>query len=277
MMECAHCHKSFPVVASRVARTKYCSRACKNAARQNQIQQICSSCGTTFSSKASNHRRYCSPACVYQDRRVHLPALTTEQQTLVTRYEMLVASVSRRLHIALTPRNMDFEDFYQEGMIGLITAIQQDDDPRANFAGFAKVHIRSAILAAYRTQEHAIRLPESLFRHDANVTDEQLQQYRTISACASLDGIPSVSRTARQQTVSPEQVVLTVERKMMLYRALRTLPIQQRQLIAQHYGLVGEETAMLQLCQRYNIPRATMHRLVHRGLDSMKKILEAIA
>jgi len=57
----------------------------------------------------------------------------------------------------------------------------------------------------------------------------------------------------------------------VLHQAVSTLSEQQRQFIAEHYGLVGDETAMLQMCHKYGIPRASMHRIVHRGLDALKE------
>lgn len=278
-MNCAYCNKTFLVVASRVERTKYCSRVCKFAARSVQIQHECLSCGKMFATKASKKSLYCSRECGYNARVKPLHALTQDQYAIIARYQSLVASVARKMYFDFHPRSMDYDDFYQEGIIGLITAIQQDTDPtkKEQFAGFAKVHIRSAILAAYRTKEHAIRLPESLFRNDANVSSEQLAQYLSLVSSASMEMLPVGSRYAVHDGTSPEQKVIDTERITLLYQALQQLPEQQRQLIAEHYGLTGQETAMLQLCHRYNIPRATMHRIVHRGLDRMRVSLEGIA
>src|SRR5437879_11418027 len=94
---CAHCTRQFPVVASRVATAKYCSRACKDAARQHQIQQVCPSCENVFSAKVSDNQRYCSHTCAYRDRTARLRALSTDEQALLLRYESLVASVARGL------------------------------------------------------------------------------------------------------------------------------------------------------------------------------------
>lgn len=304
---CAECGRVFPVVPSRVERTKYCSWACKNAALDQKVLHHCEypPCPHTFWAKPSAKRRYCSQECFYNDISTPIKPLPMEElertriEALVLQYRPLVLSVAKRLCLELNPRHMLFDDFIQEGMFGLLTAIQNDTDAsqKERFPGFAKYHITMAILFSYRTQEHTIRLPESLFRHDANVTLEQLDAFKGVSRCVPMH-VLEAQECSREyghedtlkrlggffQTYSSlyqissssntfEEDLLKKERIDELYHALMKLPTQQRRMIAEHYGLSCDATAMLQLCYKYKIARTSMHRLIHRGLDVLKGTL----
>jgi RNA polymerase sigma factor (sigma-70 family) len=296
--KCNQCGVVFPVEQSRVGRTKYCSKKCKDEARENKQQWTCAypPCGRMFSVKASQQRKYCSLECFYDDIMIPIKPLPfgelerTEIEAKILQYTGLVHKIARRLYNLLSPRMLELDDFIQVGMLGLIDAIQRDDDPTLtdHFPGFASDHIRYEIFYAFRTQEHTIRLPESLFRkdeHATKTTPEQMEQYRKISNCTSLDAYPddlaAATRKLRHHAPlrplderSPiEQDIIKQERLDDLYQSLQKLPPQQLDLINQHYGLTCDATAMLQLCYRYKIARVTMHRLVHRGLDVLKSEL----
>ena len=70
-----------------------------------------------------------------------------------------------------------------------------------------------------------------------------------------------------------ERAILHRERVATLYEALAHLPEPQRTIIQEHYGLSGEEVAQRQLCYKYSVPVASMHRLIHRSLDTLATAL----
>jgi len=193
----------------------------------------------------------------------------SQTEALVVEYEPLVKSVANSLLHKLNPRMMDFDDFVQEGMIGLLTAYQQDKDSSLPFAPFAATHIRYAILAAWRTQEPLIRLPESLFRKEANVTDEELRQLKENAIDhTSLHTVPSAMTPIYEHV---EETVMKAEQTHKLYQVVRELPEQHRTLLALHYGLVGEEIAMRQLDYCYGMANTTAFRKVHWALAHLRR------
>lgn len=295
---CRQCGCVFPTEQSRVGRTKYCSKKCKDEARESRTQWTCAypPCGRTFSVKSSQQRKYCCLDCFYDDITIPIKPLPlgelerTEIEARILQYAGLVRKIAMRLYNLLSPRILELDDFIQVGMLGLIDAIQRDDDPTLadRFIGFVSDHIKYEIFYAFRTQEHTIRLPESLFRKDeyaTKTTPEQMEHYRKISNCTSLDALPddlaAATRKLRHHAPlrplderSPiEQTIIKQERLDELYQSLLKLPPQQLDLINRHYGLTCDATAMLQLCHKYKIARVTMHRLIHRGLDVLRSEL----
>lgn len=281
-MQCSQCGRVFPVVASRVERTQYCSKKCKNIAGQDRIETKCAypECGRTFVHKKSKPRKYCCPECFYDDRTIPIKPLgltdleKSEVEALIIQYDLLVKKIANRLYTYLTPTTMDIEDFVQEGYLGLLQAYQHNDpEDDHTFGSFAKTYIYMEILAAWRKKDHGIRLPESLFRHDKKVT-EQKERYKTmVFRHCSLEALKGWYPNANYSPV--EQEVMRAEQIQELYQSLLKLPSLQRSLIAEHYGLSGEEVAQRQLCYRYNIPVVTMHRYIHKGLNKLKQTISS--
>lgn len=64
---CTHCGGEFfrPPSAIAAGRGRHCSRACKDAARENKVSLVCETCGTTFERKRSlvRERVFCSRLC----------------------------------------------------------------------------------------------------------------------------------------------------------------------------------------------------------------------
>lgn len=59
---CGHCGASFTCKPSRAERTKYCSKACMDAAGAQRTLKVCEHCGKEFHSYAKS-RRFCSTRC----------------------------------------------------------------------------------------------------------------------------------------------------------------------------------------------------------------------
>ncbi len=276
---CGQCGRVIVIEASRVDRTVFCSRTCNNVAKLHRRTRTCAypECGRTFTAKISRDQKYCCAECYYDDISIPIRPLAMSElersqvEAIALEYDVLVGSVARKLYAEYAPRIMELADFEQEGRYGLLTAIVQDDDPTQaeRFPGFAKSHIRYAIIKAYREQEHAIRLPVSLFRSDAKIAPAQLEHFKQHAHALSLDALPVEGRYTPRADSSIEECVIELEARERLYDALLTLPPQQRTCIIEHFGLVGEPTAMLQLCHKYGVPRVTMWRTIHRGLDAL--------
>jgi hypothetical protein len=68
---CAQCNVSFRFVEypSRVGRTAFCSRACRDISRRKRLERICEACGVTFevytARLTQTPARYCSRKCYF--------------------------------------------------------------------------------------------------------------------------------------------------------------------------------------------------------------------
>jgi RNA polymerase sigma factor (sigma-70 family) len=274
---CGQCGGAFPVVASRARRTRYCSKVCMSLAKQDRVTFRCAypPCDNSFTCKksGSTYRKYCSLDCFYDDRTIPIKPLgfteleRSQAEALVIRYESLVKGIARRLFDRFVTRTMDLDDFVQEGMIGLFRAYQLDDDPTRPFNSYAIPFIRFAMIEAWRKSDPFIRLPESMFRKDANVTPDELEQAKAMSTGQiSLEALTSRPQRTHSLESPVEQKMLAQEKQDALYAALLKLPEQQRTLIAEHYGLQGDALAMRQLSYRYGLSTSGTFRLVHGGL-----------
>jgi RNA polymerase sigma factor (sigma-70 family) len=282
-MECVQCGREFPVVASRAKRAKCCSLECKNAAMEDRVTFLCAypPCGKSFTYRksGSTRRKYCSRECFYDDISIPVRPLgfteleRSQSEALVLQYEPLVKGIARRLFDQLVTRTMDLDDFIQEGMIGLFKAYQLDDDPTQPFHRYAAPHIRFTIIEAWRHSDPFIRLPESIFRKGANVTPDEIEQFKALSTGQiSLEAFASRPQRTPSLESPVEQKVITDERQDELYRALLALPVMQRALIARHYGLTGStRVAMRQLAYQYGLSTSNTFRLVHRGLALLRE------
>jgi hypothetical protein len=66
---CRTCGKRFPVIPSRLTRSRYCSKACRFP--RVGILYVCGNCGTDFRRSAANvePHTFCSPKCYHEGRR----------------------------------------------------------------------------------------------------------------------------------------------------------------------------------------------------------------
>ncbi len=290
---CAYCGKTVSVVASRAERTKYCSLDCKNTYNSERIEFTCQYpyCGKTFTAKRSAERKYCCKECFYMDITTPVKPLgltdleRSKVEALLLEHERMVRVIAYRWFNILMPRSMTIEDFMQEGYIGLITAMQNDDEPERPFASFAYKHIKYAIIAEWRKQDHILRLPESRLRKDAWITTEELDHLKANTRYCSLDFAETKARmqdTAAHKTrraidtTSPvEEHALKRERHTQLEEVIRGLEPRHRRMIIDHYGLSGEaEIPLKHIAAMLNIPVVTNFREFHRGMELVKRRMQ---
>jgi RNA polymerase sigma factor (sigma-70 family) len=287
---CASCGKTVSVVASRVERTKYCSLECKNTYNSERIEFTCQYpyCGKTFTAKRSASRKYCGKECFYLDRSTPIRPLglsdleRSKVETLLLQYERMVRFIAYRWYNILMPRCMTVEDFVQEGYIGLITAMQNDDEPERSFASFAYAHIKCAIISEWRKQDQMLRIPESQLRKDAGITTEELDHLKNWTRYCSLEYAEtkaSMQDTTTHKvqraidTTSPvEEHALKREQYTQLEQIIKGLEPRHRRMIIDHYGLSGEaEKPLKHIAAMLNIPVVSNFREFHRGMDQVKR------
>ncbi len=70
-LDCENCGSSYYVRPSKIDRSRFCSRKCKDGFHANRIEAVCEYCGCTYDVKASRatETRFCSRECKDANKR----------------------------------------------------------------------------------------------------------------------------------------------------------------------------------------------------------------
>ncbi|NLB89331.1 MAG: sigma-70 family RNA polymerase sigma factor, partial [Syntrophomonadaceae bacterium] len=71
--------------------------------------------------------------------------------------------IARKLHLENTS-GREFDDLFQEGVIGLMKAIDDYDSKRGQFGAYATLHIRGSILRSITDKQRIIRVPSYMIQ-----------------------------------------------------------------------------------------------------------------
>src|SRR3954447_15658794 len=191
----------------------------------------------------------------------------------------LVVSVARQYSSHQSP-GLPFLDLVQEGMLGLIRAVEKFDYRKGfRFSTYATWWIRQAVERARDGKADTIRLPVNVVRKQRRVvqaetaltaaldrtpTDEEIaaaseltvedvRSVRDIArAVASLDrrlgdegDDASFGELLGDDAPGPEELALDSMRRDALLAALEELPPRERTVVGLRYGLSGAEPAPL--------------------------------
>jgi RNA polymerase primary sigma factor len=211
------------------------------------------------------------------------PLLTAEQEVrLAKRIERgdLAAKeqmIERNLRLVLaiarpySGRGVPYEDLVQEGIVGLVRAVEKFDHRRGlKFSTYAVWWIRRSLLGALGASR-AIRIPSSAAQQLAAIqraeaelraegqtvtpesiaarTDISLRTVVTLRAAAhvtaSLDDVVGEDATplgdliADPAAVNPWENAGDLESRRQVWRMLKALPKKHREVVARRYGLLG--------------------------------------
>jgi RNA polymerase primary sigma factor len=199
----------------------------------------------------------------------------------------LVVSIARRYGPTALP-DMTLLDLVQEGMLGLIRAVEKFDWRRGHrFSTYATWWVRQAIERGIATKARAIRLPvnviqrhrriakmetelKAIMDHEptdaevanaADVTVDQVRELREVArAVASLDRPvgddqdSSLGDLLPADAPTPEEEVDASVRRALVARALESLTAREREIVALRYGLAdGEPRSLREIGDRMGI------------------------
>jgi len=183
--------------------------------------------------------------------------------------EMIYRNIRLVKHIVkkYASSNVDFDDLFQEGIIGLIKAIERYDGERTGFAQYAYVWIKSSILKAIEA-ENTIRLPmpahwqDVKYKQAVNKLENELERTPNEAEIASYLGV-NMEEIGRLSHIRPETVALTPEMdeetgledvlgdidvdyqnevlKAIIDSNLDELPVRLRVVANMRFGLDGRE------------------------------------
>lgn len=217
----------------------------------------------------------------------------------------LVMSIARRY----TCKSLTFDDLVQEGILGLLEAIDKFEVSRGNrFSTYATYWIRQAIVRAIEKQDRMIRLP--VYGCDAARRIERTQAHlsetlgRTPSPeeVARASGLPvRLVRTVNQfgqdplsldvlvgdsdETVfsdlvvdsgapDPEDTALESMGRESLLQQIEMLPPRERLVIGKRYGLIdGHMHTLKEIAEQLQMSREGVRHVQLRALRKLKSAL----
>ncbi len=196
---------------------------------------------------------------------------------LVESNERLVLDVARKFQTA----SMPLEDLFQEGVIGLVRAVERFDPERGlRFSTFAIHWIRQSILRAIESKSKSIRIPshitdslrklektreEMTLEMGVEPSDEQLSDrvgfsmqkieslMQTGMEPLSLDNLvgedgatPLSSLLSDENAVDPLQSAISHERQKMLDDLLSNLSPREEEVLRCRFAMEGDSSHILQ-------------------------------
>jgi RNA polymerase sigma factor (sigma-70 family) len=129
------------------------------------------------------------------------------RQALILKYLVLVRISTNRI-LKLMPW-ASREDLMQDGLIGLMKAIERFDPKRGvAFSAFAKHYIRGAILDSKETTRHVSRRQEESYRQVRRAEDK---------LTVLLKRVPTVEEIAQEAALTVKQVVNAIEARSVAF------------------------------------------------------------
>jgi RNA polymerase sigma factor (sigma-70 family) len=238
--------------------------------------------------------------------REELRRFRSYRDELVRRNLRLVLRLARYYRV----RNLGALDLVQEGVLGLMRAVEKFDPERGmRFSTYAVWWIRQAITRALAQGEGVVR-PSSYFQMRRSRLLRLIQAWEStphrvpiqeevgaiggkqsgVAAIAALVPVTMVSLDAPMteaderplaeilpdpEIASPEEELLKADRKRTLHRVLVSLAPRDAAVLRLRFGLVDEHACTLEeVGQRLNMSRQQVRQREERALSRLKRIYQ---
>jgi RNA polymerase primary sigma factor len=200
------------------------------------------------------------------------------------------------------------DDLVQEGMVGLVEAIERYDPRRGDFDTFARFRVRRAIRNALTDQARLVRLPKQVVerrrivaRVDQRLTRPPSGNRPPVTDVVTETGLPAAAvleaRQAPPLTLSLDEPVLADgttrenaiadatapdphveavehERARLLRRALRRLGKRQRRVVSRHYGLDEPAASLTEIATELHLSPQRTRAIENEALYELRSMLE---
>ncbi len=243
-------------------------------------------------------------------RRIEMGDLEAKDRMICANLR-LVVSVARQY--APSAQGVPFLDLVQEGMLGLIRAVEKFDWRRGHrFSTYATWWIRQAVERARDGKGDTIRLPVNVVRKQRKVartetalaaaldrppTDEEIAAAADLSvedvlavrdiarAVASLDrrlgdegDDATFGELLSDDAPGPEELAILSTRRDALLAALAELPARERTVVHLRYGLSGAEPAPLrEIGRRLGLTPERVRQIESAALSRLGRTAEIAA
>ncbi len=227
------------------------------------------------------------------------------RQKMIASNTGLVAFVARKYKV----RSLSFEDLIQEGLVGLIKAVDRFDPERGNcFSTYAVFWIKQAISRLIVKQDKVVPLPVALAEKSAPVFEtmreyflqnERWPSLAELKRCCDLteqeiitigkyyqstyvmdnaanddeeDGMSVMEKMQQQQFSMPLDDVIGSDLADYMHKAVATLPEKQAAILSMRFGLRNHTEMTLQaVADQLQVTRERVRQIQNEALGKLKQ------
>ena len=223
------------------------------------------------------------------------------KEQMVNSNVRLVVSIAKHYQ----GQHVPLVDLVQEGMLGLIRAVEKFDWRRGlKFSTYATPWVRQSIERGIAYKARTIRVPVHVLQRERKIgratstlvaelgrepTEEELaaavelpirhvhEVREAARAVTSLDKTvgegeeTTLAELFPSEAAEPAEEVATVQREQLLHRVVSELPEQEREIVRMRYGLTGEGRAKTveQVVRALGVSRAEVRQIEHCALERL--------
>jgi RNA polymerase primary sigma factor len=168
-------------------------------------------------------------------------------------------------------RGVPFDDLVQEGVVGLIRAVERFDHRRGRrFSTYAAWWIRHSFMDAL-DKARPIRIPAAAARQRAQRDLPRVTA--SLDEPIGEDGTPLYEVIADDDAQAPWQRAADVETQRQVWSMLRMMPPRHREVLVRRYGLVGDRVEThAQIGARLGVGEERTRQLEREALHRLREL-----
>jgi RNA polymerase sigma factor for flagellar operon FliA len=196
------------------------------------------------------------------------PAASTPSREELSLYMPLVHQVVARI-LRKVPPNVLRDDLLAAGTFGLVDALRKSADRGAAFEWYARIRIRGAVVDELRSQDWLTR------RARTRVTRAEARGEGRSIGFVGFDDLPEAQQHsfADDSIAAPDAAIEQHMDRIMLERAVSTLPEREGNIVAWHYF---EGVPFKTIAVRLGVSEPRVSQLHSRAMDRLRGTLAKV-